>query len=174
LRFGEIPDYICLPTGTKHYLSREEKKDYEYGGSCPKICPIRGEDARGGCPNVDWVADSVMAKSTCEAGGSCQFIGNQVFDRMGPNYCVPKSQPGCLSLTEQDYLKSDKYLTDSPQACDRLGKGCIFHRGTDDPQIGRSGNPTCLRGCLGSKYWGNPAYLWGGGGGLKEILLDLS
>jgi len=167
LRFGEIPDYVCRADGSKHYLSKQEKKDYEYGGSCPSICPLKGDDARKGCPNVDWEADPILARSKCESGGSCQFVGNQVFDRMGPNYCVPKSQPGCLTLGEQDYLKSDKFLTDSPQVCDRFGKGCIFHRGNDDPKIGRSGNPTCLRGCLGSKYWGNPKYLWGGGGGLK-------
>lgn len=168
LRFGEIPDYICLPDGTKHYLSREEKKDYEYGGKCPAICPIKGDSARRGCPNVDWVVDPVMAKNTCEANTSCQFIGNQVIDRNGPNFCVPRSQPGCLTLTEQDLLLSDKALTDSPQVCGRLERGCIFHRGTDDPETGRNGDPTCLRGCLGSKYWGNPKYLWGGGGGLKS------
>lgn len=162
LKFGEIPDYICFPDGRKHYLSKEEKKDYEFGGKCPKICPVKNN--RGSCPNVDFVSDQTVAKQQCESNADCQFLSNALFDRMGPNYCVPKKQEGCLTLTSADYAKSDKYLTDSPDVCDRLGKGCIFHRGTDDPKFGRSGDPTCLRGCLGSKYWNNPKYIWGGGG----------
>lgn len=161
LKIGEIPDYICLSSGKKHFLSREEKKDYQYGGKCPIICPIKNN--RGSCPNVDWVSDTVQARAQCTANPECHFIGNQVLDRNGPNYCVPRSQPGCITLTEADLIKSDKFLTDSPSFCDRLNKGCIFNRGTGDGTTGRNGNPTCLRGCLGSKYWKNPAYMWGGG-----------
>lgn len=166
LKIGEIPNYICLPNGNKHYLSREEKKDYQYGGRCPTLCPIKNN--RGTCPNVDWVSDKTVAKNTCEKDPACQFISNAVINRNGPNYCVPKSQPGCIMLTEADLAKTDEFLTDSPDFCDRLGKGCIFNRGTGDGLTGRSGNPTCLRGCLGSKYWKNPNYMWGGGGTLQE------
>lgn len=169
LRQGEIPDYICFPDGRTHYLSREEKKDYQYGGKCPEICPIRNN--RGDCPNVDYVSDTTVARNTCQSNPNCQFIGNQVFDRNGPNYCVPKTAPpgrDCIVLTEADYAKGDKALTDSPNVCDRLNKGCIFNRGNADPKIGRNADPTCLRGCLGSKYWNNPKYLWGGGGTLQD------
>lgn len=167
LKYGEVPDYQCI-LGEKHYLSRDEKKDYEYGGKCPKICDIRGDDNRGGCPNVDFVSDTVVARNTCEADTNCMFIGNQTLDRNGPNYCVPKKREGCITLTESDLVKSDKELTDSPDVCNRMGVGCIFHRGADDPKIGRNGNPTCLRGCLGSKYWNNPDYIWGKGGTTQD------
>lgn len=165
LAFGEIPDYMCMPDGSKYYLSKEDKKDYKFGGSCPKICPLRNN--RGSCPNVDYISDTTIARQTCESQG-CNFIGNQLLDRMGPNYCVPKSQPGCITLTESDLSKSDKFLTDSQNVCDRLNKGCIFDRGIDDPQIGRNGDPTCLRGCYGSKFWNNPKYIWGQGGTMQD------
>jgi hypothetical protein len=161
-KMGEPPDYICTPSGNKYYLSREDKKDYLYGGPCPQLCPLKNN--RGSCPNVDFVSDRVIAKQTCESNNDCQFISNAVIDRTGPNYCVPKLQEGCVNLTESDYAKSDKFLTDSPLVCDRLNKGCIFNRGTGDNNYSRQGNPTCLRGCLGSKYWKNPEYIWGGGG----------
>lgn len=162
LKPGEVPDYICFPDGRKFYLSKEEKKDYLFGGECPKLCPIRNN--RGNCPNVDFVTDQVVAKSTCESNPECQFISNALLNRMGPNYCIPKNQDSCKMLTASDLAKSDKQLTDSPDVCDRLNKGCIFNRGNADPKFGRDGDPTCLRGCLGSKYWNNPKYLWGGGG----------
>lgn len=162
LKRGEIPDYICMKNGKKHFLSREEKKDYQYGGKCPTICPIKNN--RGKCPNVDWVSDTVVARATCEKNTECQFIGNQVLDRNGPNYCVPKSQEGCITLKESDLIKSDKILTDSEMYCDRLNKGCVFNRGNGDGTTSRQGNPACLRGCLGTKYWKNPNYMWGGGG----------
>lgn len=161
LKIGEIPDYICFPNGDKHFLSKEEQKDYEYGGKCPVFCPIQNN--RGTCPNVDWVSDTTIARNTCQSNPGCQFIGNQVVDRSGPNYCVPKAQPGCITLSETDLAKSDKFLTDSPDFCNRLDRGCIFNRGTGDGTTSRKGNPTCLRGCLGSKYWNNPNYMWGGG-----------
>ena len=166
LKMGEVPDYICFPNGNKHYLSREEKKDYQYGGSCPKFCPIK--DNRGNCPNVDFVSDKTVAKNSCEVNPDCHFIGNAVIDRNGPNYCIPRQQPNCIMLTEADLAKSDKFLTDSPDFCDRLGKGCVFNRGTGDGTTGRQGNPTCLRGCLGTKYWKNPEYMWGGGGSQED------
>jgi hypothetical protein len=165
LSSGEIPDYFCMPDGSKYYLSKEEKKDYQYGGKCPSICPLRNN--RGTCPDVDFVSDNTIAKATCEKAG-CNFISNAVLDRTGPNYCTPKSQPGCITLTEADLNRSDKYLTDSANVCDRLNKGCIFDRGTDDPNIGRNGDPTCLRGCYGSKFWNNPKYIWGQGGTLQD------
>lgn len=167
MKQGEAPDYVCEPNGNKRFLSRAEKRDFIMGGPCPKICPLRGN--RGSCPNVDFVSDTTVARKMCEEaegdGNGCVFIGNQVLDRNGPNYCVPKNtDPGCTQLTEADLVRSDKQLTDDPGVCDRLGKGCIFNRGTGDGTTGRSGDPTCLRGCLGSKFWRNPAYLWGGGG----------
>jgi hypothetical protein len=161
LKIGEIPDYICSPNGNKYYLSREEKKDYIYGGKCPEICPL---NVKSDCPDVSFVSDTTVARQQCEANLNCQFIGNQVINREGPNYCIPKNQPGCINLTESDYAKSDKILTDNPLVCDRLGRGCVFNRGTSDGLTGRKGNPVCLRGCLGSKYWKNPKYMWGGGG----------
>lgn len=166
LKPGEIPDYICSPNGNKYYLSREEKKDYQYGGKCPKFCPIKG--VKSNCPNVGFTTDREIARKTCTDNPSCQFISSAVLDKNGPHYCVPKSQPGCITLTENDLAKSDKELTDGEQYCDRLNKGCIFNRGTGDGITDRSGNPTCLRGCLGSKYWKNPKYIWGGGGTLKS------
>lgn len=162
LKIGEVPNYTCLPNGDKHFLSREEKKDYLYGGKCASFCSIKNN--RGKCPNVDWVSDTTVARATCQENPDCQFIGNQVFDRNGPNYCVPRQQPGCITLTEEDLSKSDKFLTESPSFCDRFGKGCIFNRGNGDGNTSRSGDPKCLRGCLGSKYWKNTDYIWGGGG----------
>lgn len=155
------PNYICLSNGDKHFLSREEKKDYLYGGKCPTFCPIKSVVSN--CPDVSWTEDKTVAKNTCEANPSCHFIGNQVFDRSGPNYCVPREQKGCITLTEADLTKSDKELTDSPAFCNRLEKGCIFNRGNGDGLTTRKGEPDCLRGCLGSKYWKNPKYMWGGG-----------
>ena len=157
---GEAPNYICLSNGEKYYLSIEEKKDYIYGGKCPKICPIR---APNNCPDIKDTPDDVLARGKCEADPQCQFIGRQVLQRDGLNYCVPKQQEGCITLTERDLLNTDKTLTDRPDVCDRLGVGCIFHRGIDNPTTGRSGEPTCLRGCMGSKYWDNPDYVWGAG-----------
>lgn len=161
LRFGEVPDYICQSDGTKHYLSKEEKKDYLFGGSCPKLCDIQ-KIPRGGCPDVSFVSDTTVARNTCESTPNCQFIGNQVLRRDGPNYCIPKNGMDCIMPTEALLSKSDKELTDT--LCDRLNVGCIFHRGIDDPKFGRSGSPKCLRGCLGSKFWNNPNYQWGSGG----------
>lgn len=166
LKIGEIPDYICFPNGDKHFLSRDEKKDYEYGGKCPVYCPVKNN--RGACPNVDFVSDTTVARQMCQSNPECQFIGNQVIDRAGPNYCVPKSQPGCITLSEADLAKSDKFLTDSPDFCDRLNKGCVFNRGSGDGTTSRQGNPTCLRGCLGTKYWKNPDYMWGGGSSKED------
>lgn len=167
LKINEIPDYICLPDGVKHYLSKEEKKDYEFGGKCPKICPIKNVP-NNSCPKVDYVSDTTVARNMCQADPNCHFIGNQVFDRNGPNYCVPKQMDGCITLTEADLSQSDKFLTDSDQFCDRLNKGCIFNRGNADPNFSRNGEPVCLRGCLGSKYYKNPKYIWGGGGTLSD------
>lgn len=155
------PNYICLRNGDKHFLSKEEKKDYIYGGKCPQFCPIKG--VRSNCPDVSWTSDTTVARQTCEANTSCQFFGNQIFDRSGPNYCVPKEQKGCITLTESDLVKTDKQLTDGEQYCDRLNRGCIFDRGNGDGITTRKGEPKCLRGCLGSKYWRNPKYMWGGG-----------
>lgn len=160
------PSYMCLPNGDTYYFSKEEQKDYEYGGKCPIFCPIKS--VKSSCPNVAYVADTTIARQQCEADESCQFIGNQVFDRYGPNYCVPKSQPGCITLTEADLSLSDKELTENPNFCDRLGKGCIFNRGNGDGDKTRAGEATCLRGCLGSKYWKNPEYMWGAGGTNQE------
>jgi len=159
---GEAPNYICKPNGEKYYLSREERKDYLYGGPCPKICPIKNN--RGNCPNVDFGLSQQKAKQTCEANPNCTFIANALVDRSGPNYCIPKKQEGCITLTEKDLQRSDKFLTDSPNFCDRLNKGCVFNRGKGDPRFTRTGDPKCLRGCLGTKYWKNPKYIWGGGG----------
>lgn len=160
------PNYICLPNGDKHYLSLEEKKDYQYGGKCPVFCPIKGVTSN--CPSMSNISDKTVAKNTCEQNQDCHFIGNALFDRYGPNYCVPRKQPGCITLTESDLTKSDSYLTDNPNFCDRLHKGCIFNRGNGDGDKTRSGEPTCLRGCLGSKYWKNPDYMWGGGESSKD------
>lgn len=164
--FGEPPDYICTPSGYKYFLSRQEKIDYLYGGECPKLCPIQNN--LGGCPDITGIADTTLAKQQCVANSNCQFISNAVIRRDGPNYCVPKKQEGCVTLTEHDLARTDKFLTDSPNFCDRLNKGCIFNRGTGDGNTSRSGPPTCLRGCLGSKYWKNPKYMWGGGGSPKD------
>ena len=155
------PNYICLKNGNKHFLSKEEKKDYMYGGKCPVFCPIK--NVKSSCPNVSSVLDTTVARQQCEADTNCNFIGNQIFDRMGPNYCVPKSQPGCVTLTESDLVKSDKVLTDGHEYCDRLNKGCIFNRGSGDGLYERKGEVKCIRGCLGSKYWKNPKFMWGGG-----------
>lgn len=160
-KIGESPNYICLRNGNKHYLSREEKRDYIYGGQCPVFCPIK--NVKSSCPDVSSVLDTTIARQQCETDSNCNFIGNQVFDRTGPNYCVPKSQPGCVTLTEADLVKSDKILTDGHEYCDRLNKGCIFNRGNGDGVYSRKGEAKCIRGCLGSKYWRNPKYMWGGG-----------
>lgn len=160
------PNYICLPNGTKHYLSMEEKKDYLYGGECPVFCPIKS--VQSNCPPMVGITDTSLARITCEANPECHFLGNQLFDRMGPNYCVPRTQPGCITLTESDLVQSDKVLTDGEQYCDRLNRGCIFDRGGGDTVTSRRGEPTCLRGCLGSKYWKNPKYMWGAGGTPKD------
>jgi len=159
---GEAPNYICTADGKKYYLSREERKSYLYGGECPQLCPIKNN--LGDCPDITSVIDTQNAKKQCESNSSCQFISNAVLNRGGTNYCVPKSQPNCITLTESDLQKSDKYLTDSVNVCDRLNKGCIFNRGVGDPKFTRVGNPKCLKGCLGTKYWKNPKYIWGGGG----------
>lgn len=169
LKPGQVPDYICTPEGDRHYLSKREKTDYLFGGSCPKLCPLRNNRIKPdgtSCPNVDFIPTD-EARGVCETAG-CNFIGNQVLDRRGPNYCTPKEQPGCITLKESDLVKSDKELTDSRNFCDRLNKGCIFDRGNDNPETGRNGDPTCLRGCYGSKFWNNPKYLWGQGGTLQS------
>jgi hypothetical protein len=155
------PNYICLSNGDKHYISKDEKKDYLYGGECPKFCPVKGVVSN--CPNVAWTTDNTIARNTCEADTTCTFIANSVLDRSGPNYCIPKVQKGCITLTEADLAKSDKELTDNASYCNRYNKGCIFNRGNGDNLTTRKGEPTCLRGCLGSKYWKNPKYMWGGG-----------
>jgi hypothetical protein len=160
---GESPNFICFPNGDKHYLSSEEKKDYLYGGQCPKICPVKATILPNTCPNVSYVTEHTIARNQCQADPNCQFLGAPLFDKMGPHYCIPKQQPGCITLTESDYAKNDKILTDSVDVCDRLHKGCIFNRGNGDGTTARKGEPTCIKGCLGSKYWENPDYMWGGG-----------
>ena len=160
LRKDEVPDYICEPNGNKKYLSREDKKDYLYGGKCPKICSIKD---RKFCPDVSKIFTANDAKAVCDTNSQCQFISNAVINRNGPNYCFPKKTQGCITLTEADLAKSDKELTDNPNVCNRLDVGCIFDRGIGDNLTSRRGEPKCLRGCLGSKYWKNPKYIWGGG-----------
>jgi hypothetical protein len=169
LRVGEIPDYICLPAGNKQYLSKEQKKDYIYGGECPRICsPVSTyTDSTGiskGCPDISQISDVTLARNACNIDTNCHFIPNSVLNRMGPNFCNVKSQTGCMTLTEEDLKKDDKTLTNSSNICDRMGVGCIFNRGNGNGIHSRKGNPTCLRGCQGSKYWNNPDYIWGGGG----------
>jgi len=166
---NEIPEYICLPNGKKQYLSREQKKDLIYGGECPKICPPKRDYIVNGvtynCPDISQISDVNVARESCQVDSNCHFIGNSVLDRMGPNYCnVRYSQDDCITLTESDLARTDKELTDSHHVCDRLGVGCIFNRGNGDGKTSRKGDPICLRGCEGSKYWNNPDYIWGGGG----------
>ena len=137
LKFGQVPDYICK-NGKKHYLSKEEKKDYQYGGPLPVICPL----IRGDCPDISGIVDTHEARDTCNKNDKCQFIGNQVLVRGGPNHCVPKSQPNCITLTEHQLTKDDKELTDDPNVCNRMGVGGIFDRGTGDNTYTRKGDPT--------------------------------
>lgn len=164
LRPGEVPEYICLPNGTKEYLSREQKKDIIYGGECPRICPPVTSYNGGQCPDISQISDVTVARNTCITDQNCHFIGNAVIDRYAPNQCLARYQEGCITLTEDDLKNTDKILTDSVHVCDRLGVGCIFNRGNGDGKYSRKGAPTCLRGCQGTKYWNNPDYIWGGGG----------
>lgn len=159
--FGEAPNYICNPDGSKYYLSKEEKDEYIFGGPLPVICPIKTPYPQ--CANITDEPDTTLARGKCEINPNCQFISKNVLNKNGPNYCTPRKQEGCITLTERDLLNSDKQLTDRPDVCNRFGVGGIFHRGIDEPKTGRSGEPTCLRGCRGSKYWGNPEYIWGSG-----------
>jgi hypothetical protein len=163
-----IPEYLCLPNGKKQYLSREQKKNIIYGGECPKICPFIQKYSLNGvlynCPDISQISDINIARESCQVDANCHFIGNSVLNRMGPNYCNARKQDGCITLTESDLALTDKEITDSKHGCDRLGVGCIFNRGNGDGKTSRKGNPMCLRGCEGSKYWKNPDYIWGGGG----------
>jgi|688.fasta_scaffold01457_40 hypothetical protein len=152
----QIPDYICK-NNKKKFLSIEEKKDYEYGGPLPTLCDITD---RKFCPDVSYLGKEEGMK-VCSADPKCQWISYSVIDKNSPNMCYPRQQPGCVSLTEADLKKEDKDLTDS--VCNRLDVGGIFNRGTGDGKSSRKGPPTCLRGCLGSKYYKNPKYMWGGG-----------
>ena len=162
-RPGEPPNYTCLPNGDVHYFSRDEKKSFLFGGECPKLCPIKNVPGNT-CPDVAAEADPALAKSRCEVNQQCHFIGRALFgDPLGPNYCVPEQQKGCITLTSADLVQSDQHLTDG--ACDRLGKGCVFNRGTGDGKTSRRGDVTCIKGCQGTKYWKNPKYMWGGGSG---------
>jgi hypothetical protein len=153
----QIPDYICRDN-KKHYLSIEEKKDYEFGGPLPILCDITD---RKFCPDVSLLGKDTGIKA-CNMDPRCQFISHSVIDKDAPNMCYPKKQSGCKSLTEYELLKEDKDLTDT--VCDRLTVGGIFNRGNGDGKTSRRGPPTCLRGCYGSKYYKNPKYMWGGGG----------
>lgn len=171
LRPRELPDYVCLPNGTKEYLSREQKKDILFGGECPKLCSFKSTytDPSGtlkSCPDISQISDVTVARNTCNADSNCHFINNSALDRMGPNYCNVKQQDGCITLTEADLALTDKQLTDSEYVCDRLNVGCVFERGNKDGITGPKykDGPRCLRGCEGTKYWNNPDYIWGGGG----------
>lgn len=158
LKSGETPDYVCLPNGRKHYLSMEEKKDYQYGGACARLSDIFN---RGICPDISGIADQKSAKATCLNTPGCVFIGNQVLNRNGPNYCY-QPMPGTIPITEDVLANDDKELTE--KLCQRMERGCVFNRGNGDGIYTRKGSPACLRGCLGTKYWNNPKYMWGGGG----------
>lgn len=169
VRPNEIPDYVCLPNGQRNYLSREQKKDIIFGGECPTICEpkttyINSTGVSQNCPDVSQISDVTVARNACNVDANCHFIPNSVLNRMGPNQCNVRQQEGCITLTELDLKNSDKLLTDSEYVCDRLNVGCVFNRGLGDGTTGRKGNPTCLRGCQGTKYWNNPDYIWGGGG----------
>jgi hypothetical protein len=159
LKLHEIPDFLCKD-GSKHFLSKEQKKDYKFGGPLPVICPMK----RGNCPDMTNISDTQKAKEFCKTNDQCHFIGHALLDKNGPNHCIPKSRSGCITLTEDDLVRDDKDLTDDPTVCNRLGVGGIFDRGNGDGNYTRKGDPTCLRGCFGSKYWKNPKFMWGGGG----------
>lgn len=111
----------------------------------PVLCPIA--EYEGECA-------AFAPGEDCNANDQCQTTAG---------FCVPKSVPGCISLTDTDLELTDNQLTDSPQVCNRYVTGMIFNRGQGDGVTDRQGDPKCIKGCEGSKYWKNPAYMWGGG-----------
>jgi hypothetical protein len=165
---SRFPDYspeFVMKNGKKHYLNKVEKKDFIFGGPLPKLCNIFEHKF---CPDVRNELDKNEAKNSCLVKPGCQFISKAGLDKNGPHYCYPEKQKGCKSLTEDDLKREDDELTDHPKVCNRYGVGGIFNRGLGDDTSSPKSNPSCLRGCQGSKFWKNKNFMWGSGGSSKS------